>query len=250
MAALLNAEGGARQEAPPQVLNPNGLEPLIRMRHVFKAYKTAAGEFVALKGINLDVYPGEFLGIIGKSGAGKTTLINMLTGVDHLTRGEVWVDGMPIHSLDENRLAAWRGRNVGLIYQSFYLMPNLNLIQNVVLPMDMCGNYRTGASQQRALELLRLVELEDHVRKLPSAISGGQQQRVAIARALANDPKFIVADEPTGRLDSVTAEIIFQIFTRLVEQGKTIIMVTHDQSLSRRMSRILHLVDGQIEGGF
>ena len=246
----MNGNGTARQATPPEALPQNGFEPLIRMRDVVKAYKTAAGEFIALKGIDLDVYPGEFLGIIGKSGAGKTTLINMLAGVDHLTRGEVWVDGIPIHQLDENRLAVWRGRNVGLIYQSFYLMPTLNLLQNVVLPMDVCGGYRPGASQLRALELLRMVELEEHAHKLPSAISGGQQQRVAIARALANDPKFIVADEPTGRLDSVTAEIIFQIFTRLVDQAKTIIMVTHDQGLSRRMSRTLRLVDGQIEDGF
>jgi putative ABC transport system ATP-binding protein len=245
----LNTNSGTRQANSPEALNQNGIEPLIRMRDVVKAYKTAAGDFIALKGIELDVYPGEFLGIIGKSGSGKTTLINMLAGVDHLTRGEVWVDDIPVHQLDENRLAAWRGRNVGLIYQSFYLMPNLNLLQNVVLPMDVCGSYRPGASQQRALELLRMVELEEHVHKLPSGISGGQQQRVAIARALANDPKFIVADEPTGRLDSVTAEIIFQIFTRLVDQGKTIIMVTHDQGLSRRMSRTLRLVDGQIEEG-
>jgi putative ABC transport system ATP-binding protein len=246
----LNGNGTARQAAPPIALSQNGFEPLIRMRDVVKAYKTAAGDFIALKGIDLDVYPGEFLGIIGKSGAGKTTLINMLAGVDHLTRGEVWVDGTPVHQLDENRLAAWRGRNVGLIYQSFYLMPTLSLLQNVVLPMDVCGGYRPGASQERALELLTMVELEEHAHKLPSAISGGQQQRVAIARALANDPKFIVADEPTGRLDSVTAEIIFQIFTRLIDQAKTIIMVTHDQGLSRRMSRTLRLVDGQIEDGF
>lgn len=246
----MNGNGTARQATSPEALHQNGFEPLIRIRDVVKAYKTAAGEFIALKGIDLDVYPGEFLGIIGKSGAGKTTLINMLAGVDHLTRGEVWVDDVPVHQLDENRLAVWRGRNVGLIYQSFYLMPTLNLLQNVVLPMDVCGGYRSGASQQRALELLRMVELEEHAHKLPSAISGGQQQRVAIARALANDPKFIVADEPTGRLDSVTAEIIFQIFTRLVDQAKTIIMVTHDQGLSRRMSRTLRLVDGQIEDGF
>jgi len=245
----LNANGITRQAASPEALNQNGIEPLIRMRDVVKAYKTAAGDFIALNGIDLDVYPGEFLGIIGKSGSGKTTLINMLAGVDHLTRGEVWVDDIPVHQLDENHLAAWRGRNVGLIYQSFYLMPTLNLLQNVVLPMDVCGSYRPGASQQRALELLRMVELEEHVHKLPSGISGGQQQRVAIARALANDPKFIVADEPTGRLDSVTAEIIFQIFTRLVDQGKTIVMVTHDQGLARRMSRTLRLVDGQIEEG-
>jgi len=231
----------------PDPLNGHGHQPLIRLREVAKAYNTAAGEFLALKGIDLDVYSGEFLGIIGKSGAGKTTLINVLTGIDHVTRGEVWMDGLPIHDLDENRLAIWRGRNIGIIYQSFYLMPTLSLLQNVTLPMDVCGLYRAGQSEQRALELLRMVELEEHAHKHPAAISGGQQQRVAIARALANDPQIIVADEPTGRLDSVTAETIFQIFTHLIEQGKTILMVTHDQGLSQRMSRNLHLVDGQIE---
>jgi putative ABC transport system ATP-binding protein len=226
----------------------NGRQALIRLNQVTKRYKTAAGEFQALKDIDLEVYPGEFLGIIGKSGAGKTTLINMLTGVDHLTSGEVWMDGLPIHQLDENRLATWRGRNVGIIYQSFYLMPNLSLLQNVVLPMDVCGLYRGKQSEARALELLEMIELAEHAHKHPSAISGGQQQRVAIARALANDPAILIADEPTGRLDSVTAETIFQIFTQLIEQGKTILMVTHDEGLARRMSRTLRLVDGQIEG--
>jgi len=234
------------QNLTPSAPERDAPEPLIRLREVVKRYKTAAGEFTALQGINLEVYPGEFLGIIGKSGAGKTTLINMLTGVDHATSGEVWMDGVAVHSLDENRLATWRGRNVGVIYQSFYLMPTLSLLQNVALPMDMCGLYRGRSSVQRALELLRLVELEEHARKLPSAISGGQQQRVAIARALANDPPLIVADEPTGRLDSLTAETIFKVFTHLIAQGKTILMVTHDQGLARRMSRTLHLVDGQI----
>ncbi len=219
---------------------------MIRLRGVVKVYPNAAGEFQALKGIDLDVYPGEFLGIIGKSGAGKTTLINMLTGVDHLTRGEVWMDQIAVHQLDENSLASWRGRNVGIIYQSFYLMPNLNLIQNVVLPLDMCGLYRHGESEERALELLCMMEMEAHAYKLPSAISGGQQQRVAIARALVNDPDVIVADEPTGRLDSVTAETIFGIFTRLVEQGKTIMMVTHDQTLARRTTRTLRLENGRV----
>jgi putative ABC transport system ATP-binding protein len=224
--------------------------PLIRMRQVIKRYRTAAGEFEALHGIDLDVFPGEFLGIVGKSGAGKTTLINLLTGVDHLTSGEVWVGDQPIHRLDENRLALWRGRNVGVIYQSFHLMPTLSLLHNVMLPMDVCGLYRAGQSERRALELLRMVELEDHARKLPSAISGGQQQRVAIARALANDPALIVADEPTGRLDSATAETIFAIFTQLVAQGKTILMVTHDFSLAMRTSRNLRLADGSIAGDY
>jgi putative ABC transport system ATP-binding protein len=233
--------------SPPPPLNGNGHKPLIRLRGVVKDYRIATGKFRALQGIDLDIYPGEFLGIIGKSGAGKTTLINMLTGVDHLTHGEVWMDQQPVHRMDENRLASWRGRNVGIIYQSFYLMPNLNLIQNVVLPMDVCGLYRPGESEARALELLSKMEMEEHAYKLPSAISGGQQQRVAIARALANDPDIIVADEPTGRLDSLTSETIFQIFTQLSEQGKTILMVTHDQSLARRMTRTLHLVNGAIE---
>ncbi len=242
----LNGKTPAPQAAPPPPLN--GRTPLILLRGLKKSYQTAAGEFPALNGIDLDVYPGEFLGIIGKSGAGKTTLINMLTGVDRLTSGEVWMEGQPIHLLDENQLASWRGRNVGIIYQSFYLMPNLTLLQNVTLPMDMCGLYRAGDSEQQALELLRMVELEEHAYKLPSAISGGQQQRVAIARALANDPQIIVADEPTGRLDSATAESIFQIFSRMVAQGKTIMMVTHDQSLARRMTRTLRLVNGSIQG--
>ncbi|MCI0521241.1 MAG: ABC transporter ATP-binding protein [Chloroflexi bacterium] len=237
-------------EATTLLASPNGHkneEPIIRLSGVVKIYRTAAGDFTALKGVDLEVRRGEFLGIIGKSGSGKTTLINILTGVDHANQGEVWMNDLPIHKMDENQLAVWRGRNVGVIYQSFYLMPTLNLIQNVTLPMDMCGLYRGRASDERAMELLRMVELDHHARKLPSAISGGQQQRVAIARALANDPQIIVADEPTGRLDSATAETIFQIFTQLVEQHKTILMVTHDQGLARRTSRTLRIVDGEID---
>ncbi|MCJ7532821.1 MAG: ABC transporter ATP-binding protein, partial [Anaerolineales bacterium] len=201
------------------------MEPLIRLRGVRKTYRTAAGDFPALRGIDLDVYPGEFIGILGKSGAGKTTLVNLLTGVDHLTSGEIWVGGVPIHQLDENQLALWRGRNVGVVYQSFQLLPSLTLLDNIMLPMDFCGFFKPLISPARARELLRQVELEEHAYKLPTAISGGQQQRVAIARALANDPPVLVADEPTGRLDSITAETIFQIFTELIAQGKTIVMV-------------------------
>ena len=171
------------------------------MRGVIKDYEGPTGSFRALKGIDLEIQPGEFLAVVGKSGAGKTTLINMLTGVDHLTGGEVWIDGLPVHELDENRLALWRGRKMGIIYQSFYLMPTLSLLANVLLPMDFCGLYQGKRSAERGLDLLRQVDLEDHAHKLPSTISGGQQQRVAIARALANDPPIIVADEPTGRLD-------------------------------------------------
>ena len=222
------------------------MEPIIRMRNVIKAYQLANSEFLALKGINLDIYAGEFLGIIGKSGAGKTTLINSLTGVDHCSSGEIWIDGKPIHQLNENELALWRGRKLGIIYQSFYLMPSLTLLQNVVLPMDFCGLYQGKKSYSRAMDLLKQVEMEENAHKLPAQVSGGQSQRAAIARALANDPAIIVADEPTGRLDSLTAETIFQVFKSLVDQGKTIVMVTHDQSLAKRMSRVIQIADGEI----
>jgi putative ABC transport system ATP-binding protein len=225
----------------------NGREPLIKARNLVKVYRSSAGDFKALKGIDLDVYPGEFVGILGKSGAGKTTLVNMLTGVDRLSEGEVWINETAIHGLDENQLALWRGLNLGIVYQSFHLMPSLTLLENVMLPMDFTGTYQRGPSQKQALELLDRMELADHAYKTPSAISGGQQQRIAIARALANDPQVLIADEPTGRLDSITAETIFEIFLELVEAGKTIVMVTHDQGMARRVSRTLQIVDGTIE---
>jgi len=225
-------------------------QPLIQLRQVYKIYETIAGDFPALRGINADVERGEFLGVIGKSGAGKSTLLNMITGVDHLTTGEVVVHGdngaISIHKLSENDLALWRGRNLGVVYQSFQLLPMLTLVDNVMIPMDLCGLYQRGASRERAMELLRLVELEEHAFKLPGYISGGQQQRVAIARALANDPPILVADEPTGSLDSVTAEHVFQVFEQLLAMGKTIIMVTHDNSLAPRFSRHLVIQDGEI----
>jgi putative ABC transport system ATP-binding protein len=219
---------------------------LLQLRGVVKVYPSATGGFQALKGIDLDVYRGELLAIIGKSGAGKSTLVNMITGVDRLSAGEVWAGDVPVHELNENQLARWRGRNVGIVYQSFYLMPTLSLLDNVLLPMDMSGLYRRRKSLERALELLRQMGLEEHAYKLPAAISGGQQQRVAIARALANDAALIIADEPTGRLDSVTAETIFEIFSGLVRAGKTILMVTHDEGLAARASRCVHIADGEI----
>ena len=227
-------------------------QPVIDMRDAVKIYSTAAGDFSALRGINMQVGAGEFLGIVGKSGAGKSTLLNMLTGVDHLTSGEVIVNSngssVSIHQMNEDAIASWRGQNLGVMYQSFQLLPMLTLAENIMLPMDLCGKFNARRSRERALELLRLVEIEDHANKLPTQISGGQQQRVAIARALANDPQILVADEPTGSLDSVTAEHIFEVFEHLVqEQGKTIVMVTHDESLKSRFSRTLRIVDGALE---
>jgi ABC-type lipoprotein export system ATPase subunit len=225
---------------------PSNEAALIELRQVVKVYKTAAGDFSALKGISLNIYPGEFLGIIGKSGAGKSTLLNMITAIDDLTGGEVVIGRVSLHKLNENQRATWRGRNLGVVYQSFQLLPMLNLVENIMLPMDFSGDYRPGSSRQRALKLLRLVELEEHARKLPAFISGGQQQRVAIARALANDPPILVTDEPTGSLDSTTSDTIFQVFERLAEGGKTIIMVTHDNTLAPRFTRRVHIADGEI----
>lgn len=224
---------------------------IIELRAVVKVYSTAAGEFDALKGIDLQIQKGEFLGIVGKSGAGKSTLLNMITGVDHLTSGEVLARtngaSVSIHSMDEDEGALWRGKNMGVVYQSFQLLPMLTLVDNITLPMDLCGMFDPKQARRRALDLLRIMELEEHANKLPAYISGGQQQRVAIARALANDPPILVADEPTGSLDSFTADHIFEVFEHLVsEQGKTIIMVTHDNSLAPRFTRHLTLADGEI----
>jgi ABC-type lipoprotein export system ATPase subunit len=228
---------------------------IIQMQDVTKTYETGDAPFTALDNVNLEIKQGEFLGITGKSGAGKTTLLNMIAGVSESTSGKIffhWVGNespspsLPIHSLNEDKLALWRGQHIGIIYQSFELMPTLNLAQNVMLPPDFLGMYQPTLSKKRALELLDLVGIADHAYKIPAHISGGQKQRVAIARALVNDPHLIIADEPTGNLDSVTAETIFQIFEKLVAQGKTIVMVTHDESFASRFTRHLHIVDGVV----
>lgn len=235
------------QEKHPSDLSK---EPLISLSDVVKSFKTAGEDFFALRGITFNVFQGEFLGIIGKSGAGKTTLVNMITGVDHLTSGQVSVNynnhKVSIHHFTEDQLALWRGRNMGVVYQSFQLLPMLSLLENIMLPMDLCGNYSPIQSREKAYELLRMVELEEHAKKLPKFISGGQQQRVSIARALANDPPILIADEPTGSLDSITADHVFGVFEKLKDQGKTIIMVTHDKSLSPRFTRTLVIQDGEL----
>lgn len=224
----------------------NGERPLIELRQVVKNYETAAGPFTALKGINLQVKAGEFVAVVGKSGSGKTTLINMVTGIDRPTSGEVWVDGTAVQTLSEGQIAVWRGRAVGVIFQFFQLLPTLTVIENVMLPMDFGHMYAPWERYKRAIELLEQVGMAGHASKLPAAVSGGEQQRVAIARALANDPPLLVGDEPTGNLDSQTAETIIQLFESLIAQGKTILMVTHDKDLARRVQRTITLADGQI----
>lgn len=219
---------------------------MIELCQVNKVYKSSAGEFQALKGIDLTIGRGEFVGIIGKSGSGKSTLINMITGIDRPSSGQVLVGNTPVHALSENQMARWRGNNLGIVFQFFQLLPTLSVIENVMLPMDFCNTYPVRERKQRATRLLQMVDMTDHAYKLPSALSGGQQQRVAIARALANDPQLIIADEPTGNLDSKTANAMFQLFEHLTGEGKTVVMVTHDSSLARRVSRTILIADGEV----
>jgi ABC-type lipoprotein export system ATPase subunit len=219
---------------------------MIDLRSVDKYYKSAAGDYHALKNIDLCICAGEFVSIIGKSGSGKSTLLNMITGIDRPTTGEVYVNGTTIHTMSENQLAAWRGENLGIIFQFFQLLPALSLKQNVILPMDLAGKYKARERRERAEHLLEIVGLADQMHKLPSMVSGGQQQRAAVARALANDPPLIIADEPTGNLDSKTAATIFDLFNQLVAEGKTVIIVTHDSSLAKHAHRTALITDGEI----
>jgi putative ABC transport system ATP-binding protein len=231
-------QNGKNEAAPVQAL--------IDLNGVVKSYKTPAGDFQALKNIDLQIEAGEFVAIVGKSGSGKSTLSNMITGIDRPTDGEVVVAGTEVHKLRESQIAGWRGRNIGVVFQFFQLLPTLTVLENIMLPMDFCNMYTSRGRKERALDLLAQVDMSDHAHKLPTALSGGQQQRVAIARSLANDPAIIVADEPTGNLDSRTADAVFHLFERLVEGGKTIVMVTHDEDLARSVSRAVTIADGQI----
>ena len=234
-----------------QGISANGKQSastLIDIRNVNKVYETAAGDFIALKDINLKVNPGEFVAVIGKSGSGKSTLSNMITGIDRPSSGEVFVAGTPVHTLSEGQTAVWRGKTIGVVFQFFQLLPTLTVLENVMIPMDFCNIYKRGERRDKAIHLLEQVEMEDHMHKLPTAISGGQQQRVAIARAMANNPPLIVADEPTGNLDSKTSDAVFALFENLVSEGKTILMVTHDEDLAHRVTRTLTIADGEIVG--
>ncbi len=229
-----------------QKLHPSDAPPLIQMREIVKIFHTPAGDFPALRGVDVDVHAGEFVSVVGKSGSGKSTLVNMLTGIDHPTSGSVIIDETPIHTLNESRMSRWRGRNLGIVFQFYQLLPTLSLLENVLLPMDIANVHPSAERERRALALLELVGAEAEAHQMPAAVSGGVQQCAAVARALANDPPLIIADEPTGNLDSRSAERIFGLFEELVEGGKTVIMVTHDPTLARRTTRTLQLADGEL----
>jgi ABC-type lipoprotein export system ATPase subunit len=220
--------------------------PMIDLRRVVKTFTNAAGSFDALRGVDLRLMPGEFVSIVGRSGSGKSTLLNMITGIDFPTSGQVLVGGADIYRLSESQRASWRGRNVGIVFQFFQLLPMLTLLENVMLPMDYAGAYAFEERPERARDLLRRVGLQDHAHSLPAGVSIGQQQGAAIARALATDPPLIVADEPTGNLDSRSAAVIIDLFEGLAAQGKTIAMVTHDPSLTERTSRTVVISDGEL----
>jgi putative ABC transport system ATP-binding protein len=243
---------GSNGRRPPATSSASGeqqplvTETMISLRGITKAYETDVGPFWALKGIDLQVYPGEFVSVVGKSGSGKSTLINMFTGIDHPTGGEVLVARTHIRQLDEGQMAEWRGRHLGIVFQFFQLLPTLTVVENVMLPMDLAQMYEPDERYDRAMHRLEQVGVADQAQKFPSAVSGGHQQRAAIARALANDPPIVVADEPTGNLDSKTADAIFRLFESLVAQGKTILMVTHDGELASRVPRTFTLADGLI----
>lgn len=226
------------EEAPPGAL--------VDVRDVVKSFHVGTGELTILKGVSFQVKEGEFVSIVGPSGNGKSTLLNMITGIDRPSQGEIMVMGRRVDKMSEDQLAEWRGENVGIIFQFFQMLPALSLAQNVVLPMDLAGKWSAGERRDRALRLLDMVGLKDQADKLPSMVSGGQQQRAAIARALANDPRLLIADEPTGNLDSHTSQDVFDLFTEVVGRGKTMIMVTHDKELAARIPRVVEIIDGRI----
>src|SRR5512138_836332 len=228
--------------------NTSELQPLIDLRNVVKVYNSLAGSVTALQGIDLQIHAGEFLIVMGKSGSGKTTLVNMVTGMDRSTSGEIWVAGAPLHRYSTEKAAKLRGKTMGVVFQSFELLPTLTVLQNVMLPMDFARRYSLREMRQRAIQLLEQVDIAEHARKMPTALSGGQQQRLSIARAMANDPAILVADEPTGSLDSGTAAAVVDLFVELVRQGRTILLVTHDKDVAKRGSRIITLSDGEIIG--
>ncbi|HEX5835561.1 MAG TPA: ABC transporter ATP-binding protein [Pyrinomonadaceae bacterium] len=219
---------------------------MISLHQVNKQYETPAGVFAALRNVDVEIRAGEFVGVVGKSGSGKSTLLNMIAGVDRPSSGIVTVAGATIHTLPENKLAAWRGRHVGFVFQFFQLLPTLTAAENVMLPMDFCKTVPARERRRRALALLERVGVGPQADKLPATLSGGEQQRVAIARSLANDPPLVIADEPTGNLDSITARAILDLFRGLANQGKTVVIATHEADIARVSDRKIEISDGEV----
>jgi putative ABC transport system ATP-binding protein len=241
--------GNGTAPSAPASDGRDGAAHLVDLRSVIKDYETDAGPFRALAGVDLQVDRGEYVAVVGRSGCGKSTLMNMITGIDRATQGTVTVAGTDLGGMSEGRVAEWRGRTIGVVFQFFQLLPTLTVVENVMLPMDFGGLWTPRERLDRAMALLERVGMVDQARKLPASTSGGQQQRVAIARALANDPPLLVADEPTGNLDSATAEVVLELFEALVQQGRTIVTVTHDADLAARTRRTVHMADGRILDG-
>ena len=237
-------------ELMPMEKTMNGTDeanvPVISLHHVKKIFKTEAGPFTALKDVSIDFNQGEFIGVTGKSGSGKSTLINMITGIDHPTDGEIRVGSIVLNQLNESEMARWRGKNLGIVFQFYQLLPMLSVFENVLLPMDLSEVIPFEEREDRAMHLLETVGMESFADKMPSELSGGQQQTVAVARAMANNPPIVIADEPTGNLDTRTAERVFQLFESMKEEGKTVIMITHDPSLANRTSRQVVISDGEV----
>jgi putative ABC transport system ATP-binding protein len=227
-------------------MDPNQSNTLIELSRIIKAFKTPAGEFLALNDVSLSIGSGQLVAITGKSGSGKSTLLNIIAGIDKPSTGSVSIKNIRVDKLSENELASWRGKNIGVVFQFFQLLPTLTVLENVMLPMDFCDLYPGKLREERARSLLQLVDIADQAEKLPSALSGGQQQRAAIARALANDPPLIIADEPTGNLDTLTATAIFELFTTLAHTGKTVVVVTHEKDFASCFGQVIELKDGTI----
>jgi len=217
---------------------------MISLKNISKTFQTPAGPFMALKDINLKIRDGEFVGLIGKSGSGKSTLLNMIGGIDRPSSGAVEVGTTSVQDLKENKLAHWRGRTVGFVFQFFQLLPTLTAVENVMLPMDFCKTFPVRERRQRAVSLLERVGVGQQADKLPATLSGGEQQRVAIARALANEPAVVLADEPTGNLDSVTAQAVFDLFREMATAGTTVVIATHEADITRVIDRTLEISDG------
>jgi putative ABC transport system ATP-binding protein len=223
-------------------------EPMIQVSNLVKTYETPAGPLNVLRGIDLDINRGSFIALVGAAGGGKTTFLNMITGIDKPTTGEVIVDGIDVSNSPEKKLTRWRGRNIGVVFQFFQLLPTLTVLENVVMPMDFCNVYSPNERREKAMGLLERFDIADQATKTPDMLSGGQQQRVAIARALANNPLLVIGDEPTGNLDRMSAAVVFETFFELQEQGHTIIIVTHDREIVRDVPTVLHMKDGLIDG--